>query len=488
MQFQRLLDHIEFIDRDTSKFCWRWFVIFARIIEIVPTLLHPRDFDALPKLLLRHQKTIHHALAMDAFITAVQILLDREAELKEASLLKDSNQKAWDNIMDNAKKHAVSDKMQEHNLKLIGVFLSHKIIHSHAYIEDLINEITVRCNINKTNHSISVLIAVLRNLSLDEISTGHSLRLNIIKWLSSKIKISDLRKVISNDRSFNSMLVYELYVLCIFLRRCDAPQKKYRSNYNECDKHYEAVNVICETLQYRVMSKLIVCDSIITRNFEESKEKLPEPRQAKVFIDEKMSIELENALGGDDTIDLQMHSSEQFTIVATSLANYANILNICVMHQSMTQDLIEKSNFKKRIGLKNQQLNNIVGQLSEHQSENDVNEMIDKFLMIWHDDYHASVGSIVFDLPTIENITAWLEKQIKPIRRANSLAMEPLRSANQLEFDEQLQLKCLTLATYFAFYEHDDDDQNSFEKVESYEFNYRRNEDIFLAFTIAKVR
>lgn len=497
MQFQRLVDYIEYMDRDTIKFCWRWFAIFTRTLQIAPALLERDELRAVQRLLVQYQKTIQHTLTMKPFIDGVRCILDRNVELaSNAETVETAETNAgpeyWHEIMETAKKHAVIDKLQEDNLRLISVFVAHKFIHSHAFVEDIIGEIVERCNIKKSNHSIGLLITIMRNVNMDLLTSARSIKVNVIKWLSSKVRTTDLKKVIGNDCSMQTSLIAELYVLCILSRSTEEPAKNVppnRFNSDQCD-HQRIIDDLKETLQYRVMSNLIVSDSleINDQKCDMADATLPDGNAVQAIIDEGINNELETSLGMDDSIESSSHSSDQFNDVAKSLAIYAHILNVCVRQRSMTVDHFEKSNLKKRVGIKSQQLNNIVGQMHGRSNEHDASEMIDQMLDIWHESYHPVVAQVIYDLPLLQHIIGWLTKQMVPIRRQNSRFMVPLHDASHLEFDERFQLKCLTLTTYFAAYETDDSDElDIFQAIEGYSLNYARNEDVFIAFEIAKI-
>lgn len=495
MKFQRIIDYVEYTDRDTIKYCWRWFAVLARALDMASNLLCLDEICAMQKLLANYQKTIQHASAMKPFIIAIRCVLERQAELETSGELKkclDANY--WHEIMENAKKQAVIDKMQEDNMNLIGVFITHKIFHSHGFIEALIGEITDR-NIKKSNTSIQLLINVIRNVNFDLLASARDMKMAIINWLSSKVKTTELRKVIGNDCSMELSLVADLYVLCILSRHCERPIQvnatlRLIDGHND-EEHMATINRLSKYFQYRIMSELIVGDTFDASHSminERSDMDLPDRNAIEAIIDEAINDELEKSLGLDDSAQSNTHSSDAFYDTATSLATYAHILNSCVLQRSMTRDRFEKSNFKKRIGIKIQQLNSVIGQLSG--DRDDVNEMVDKMLQIWHDTYHPVVRDVVFNLSAIESVVTWLEKQLRPIKRRNSPILAPLQDAGQLEFDEQVQLKCLTLMLYIASYATTTDPDNErdiFQTIEDYTFNMDRNEDVFIALEMAKV-
>lgn len=471
------------------------FAILSQLIVDFPHVLQAHDYQALLQLLTEYKPTIQHALHMRYFIRMAEVMLRKEPKLQQNSTSFCTEH--WHKIMELSFKQAETDKTQNENVDFMRVLIDNKVIVSHDFIKNIMVAIAKRQTIRKSNGSIKLLMSVLQNVNVDMIDDINALKIAIIHWLSAKAKLSELRKVIENNNSTDQCLISELYVLCALSRQGDSAYKTIdhgeMKSPDDADvrEHEHFINELVQCLQYRILSKLVVSDAInskVERNVA-GIEKLPEPNDLKASINEAIFNELMNAIFNTNDPDDIDDSIESFNNICSSLVTHVNILNSFVGYESLDVENFSKF-FTKRIAIRIGQLDGIIKKIGNayriDKNANDVNEIVNNLLNIWHVEYHPIMVKSLFIVKYSESILKWLKTQLIPLRRPPSILMAPLKNANQLEFEERIQLKCLTLLAHFSAYQ-EDSDCNVFDAIKSYKFNLKRNEDLFMDFQLVKV-
>lgn len=345
--------------------------------------------------------------------------------------------------------------MQLENLDLMRILIENKVIVSHDFIKEVIGEVTKMSHIKKSNQSISLLISILRNVNVDMIENVATLKMAVMKWLSAKAKLSELKKVIESSSTIDKQLISELYVLCVLSRQENTNKRSHQTEeasvQEDADvlEHKMFIADMVQNLQYRMLSKLIVSDNLQCTKTNESNliETLPESKNdVKAFINETIFTELENLLH-DDNANENINSTnetslENFLSVATSLVTYVNILNALVGYESIDSENFYKY-LTKRIFLKVGQLNAIVNNFSNSfnidRNPNDVNEVVEGLLSIWHDKYHTIIAENMFIVANNGSIIEWLTEQLRQNHREESLVLTPLQTIGQLSFKGKWQ-------------------------------------------------
>lgn len=464
-----------------------------------PHVLEAVDYQSLLKLLTDFKPTIQHSLHMKCFIRIAKVMLSKEIDLKKNStqIMASFCTEHWHKIMEMSFKQAETDKTQLENVILMRVLIDNKVIVSHDFVKSIITAIAKAQTIKKSNSSIELLISVLRNVNTDMIEGIKDLKIAVIQWLSSKVKLSELKKVIEDNNTLDKHLVAELYVRCVLSRQENISSKNFKTatemieNDFDVEEHDLLIADVVQNLQYRMLSKLVVSDTIETTDNRETNSihKLPERNAVKACVDELLNSELEKAT--HDSNCSNDNSYENFNNICTSLATNVNILNSRVGFESINgEDFLKE--LTKKVFFKISQLSSIVANFSQSfnvdQNANDVNEVVDNLLGIWHSNYHAIVAENLFIVPNSTSIIKWLEKQLRPSKRGGSISLSPIKSATQLEFEERIQLKCLTLLAHFSVYQGDDETSfQVFDAIGKYKFSYKRNEDIFIVLELIKV-
>lgn len=475
------------------------FAILSQLIVDFPHVLQVNDYQALLDLLLEYKSTIQHPLHMEYFIRMAAMMLRKEHELQQSS--NSFCVERWHKIMELSFKQAETDKTQLENVDLMRVLIDNKVIVSHNFVKNIIIAIAKTQTIRKSNSSIRLLMSVLQNVNVDMIDDISNLKKAIIHWLTAKIKLSELRKVIENNNTIEKRLVAELSVLCALSRQESTRDKmidqsivtEVHHDDSEINEHMSFIDELVQCLQYRMLSKLVV------NHTKHSKwqsavgiEKLPEPNEVKASLNESINAELEKAIGDANSADDIENSIESFNSICTSLATNVNILNSRVGYESIDGDNFLKFLTKRilfSIGKLNGIIKNVGSSYRIESNPNDVNGIVDNLLDIWHIKYHPIVTENIFVVKNSASIITWLKAQLIETRRPASILMAPLKGANQLEFEQRIQLKCLTLLAHFSAYQEQEQENslNVFEAIETYSFNYERNEDLYILLQLAKV-
>lgn len=444
---------------------------------------------------------------MKQFIRIVNVMLGKEQELKtNSTFIRESFcREHWHQIMELSFKQAATDKMQLENLDLMRILIENKLIVSHDFIKEVVTEVTKMSYIKKSNQSIALLISIFRDVNTDLIDNIATLKITVIKWLSAKVKLSELKKVIENNNRIDIQLTAELYVLCVLSRQEYTNKRHYQMETVFVDdvdalEHYTFIADMVNNLQYRMLSKLIVSNNLQSTEKNESHliEILPQKNNVKAFINQTIFLELEDAIQDENSNNTSNSTNEtsleNFHSVATSLLTHVNILNALVGYESIDSDNFLKY-LTKRVFLKIGRLNSIIENFSSSfsidRNPNDVNEVIEELLGIWHDKYHPIIAENMFIVANNISIIKWLTEQLRPSRREDSLILTTLQTIDQLGFEERIQLKCLTLLAQFSAYDNQNEEESEvhvFEAISDYTFKYKRNEDIFILFQLIKVR
>lgn len=501
MKLERLMVLVEY---EPQKFCWRWFAILSELLVSFPHLLGTDDYQPLLKQLSDYQSTIFDASDMKSFNKIVQTMLDAEAKLIAVPLTPIRSSfctENWHKIMEFAFKQAATDKCQNENLDLIGILVTHGgIIVSYDFIRTIITDITKMTSIRKSNDSIGLLINIFRSINVDLINGIHDIKMSVITWLSTRIAATELKKIITSVNGLNKKLIAELYVLCILSRHGQSNtfvqkfaiqknnnatiQNEYRSEVHEIEKN----------LQYRALTKLIVVDLKNTSDqYKPKHQNLPKRNEVKAIINETFNAKMEESLHSDDSAasssDNQM---ENFIFICKSLQMYVNVLNCLIEYEAMDAETLNTTNLKKRILIRIAQLNDIVtkfdNRMNFRQNPEDVNEIVSRLLNVWNDDNHLAVANIIYTQKN-DSIICWLLKQLTPSKCPASRVMVTLRHENEMEFQYRVQLKCLTLVAHFSAWDNIDSDNNNqvFDGIQKYNFELKRNEDMFMVFELVKV-
>lgn len=445
---------------------------------------------------------------MKHFIHIVDVMLSKEQVLKMGSTLIQESfcTEHWHQIMELSFKQAATDKIQLENLDLIRIMVENKVIVSHDFIKEMISEVTKMSHIKRSNHSINLLISVLRNVNIDVIENSSNLKIAIIKWLSCKVKLTELKKAIETNNLIDKQLISELYVLCVLSRQENTNNRNYLMKKSvvtdDADvlDHSTFIAEMVQNLQYRMLSKLIISDNLksTANDVINSIEVLPNKNNVKASINETIFVELENAIY-DENSDDNVSSTSETTLekchsILASLVTYVNILNALVGYESIDSESFYKF-LTKRIFVKVGQLNSIIKSASNSfkidKNANDVNEIVEGLLTVWHDKYHPIVSENMFIVANNVSIIDWLMQQLPPSIREDSLILEPIQTIDQLPFKDRIQFKCFTLLAQFSANDNGNEDESEtqvFVAISDYEFNYKRNEDLFILFKLIKVR
>lgn len=476
------------------------FAVLSQLLDEFPNVLKAEDYQPLLKLLADYRQTIKYSHQMKHFVRVVHAMQSKEQELKANStqIIQSFCIEHWYKIMQLSFKHAAADKMQPENLDLMRVLIENKVIVSLDFIKEVISEITNISNIRKTNSSISLLISIFRNVNTDMIGGINNLKIAIIKWLNSKAKLRELLKTLENSDVLDKQLVSELYVVCVLSRHdtTNNNHHKFEENENFQDgpevlEHEIFVKDLVKNLQYRMMSRLIVTDtlSMINQHKENFIESLPEKNNVKAYLNETIFAELDKEINDNSNI-LNENPLENFQSISLSLATNVNILNALVGYESIDCDTF-RSFLNKRIFFKMNQLNSIVQSFKESgvlDTPNDVNDVVENLLGIWHDNYQPIITENMFIAAHSKAIIDWLKAELKASKKCESIVLEPLKSVRELKWEERIQLKILTLLVHFCAYEDEDSETDVFETLQDYEFNYNRNTDLFMVMELIKVR
>lgn len=468
----------------------------SQLLVDFPHVLQAEDYQSLLKLLFDFKPTILHPLQMRCFNRIAEVMLSKELELKQSStqIMESFCTKHWHEIMELSFKQAETDKTQLENVELLRIMIDNKVFVSHDFIKNIIISVAKMQTIKKSNSSIRLLTSVLCNVNTDMIEGIHELKIAIIQWLSSKIKLTELKKVIENNNTIDKHLVSELYVLCVLARQDNTCKRNGASEVvqdgDAAVHEYERfIAELVQNLQYRMLSKLVVSNEMhaSVKNDFAAIERLPERKDVKTSQNEALFAELETAINDANTSDDS--STENFNNICASLMTNVNVLNSLVGYEAMDGDNFRKF-LTKRIFFKISQLVAIVDKFGDSfrvdRNPNDVNEVIDGLLSVWHDKYHPIIAQNIFIVQNSASIIKWLQKQLKPSQRDRSIVLLPLKMASQLSFEERIQLKCLTLLANFSEYTQDDS-LDVFEAITNYTFNYKRNEDLFIALELIEV-
>lgn len=478
---------------------WTYVVSFLRfailsqlIVDFPHVFPQGNDYQSVLHLLTEYKPTIQHPLHMKYFIRVAEVMLRKTADLSQSSIAEH-----WHKIMELSFKQAETDKTQLENVDLMRVLIDNKVIVSHDFIKSIIIAIAKTQTIRKSNGSIRLLISVLKNVDMiDMIDDINSLKIAIIHWLSAKIKLSELRKVIENNNTTDARLIAELYVLCTLSRQGATYEKFNRldaeMNQDDFEVHHHDsfIEELVQSLQYRMLSKLVVVNKTMDTKSQNviGVEKLPEPNAVKACVNETIFNELEKAIYDADSDKID-NSLESFNNIISLLATNVNILNSLVDYESIDGDNFLKFLTKRilvRIGQLNEIIKNVGHTYRIDNNPNDVNEILNSLLDVWHDQYHPIITENIFIVKNSAHLLEWLEAQLIPFRRPSSILMAPLKNASQLEFEERIQLKCLTLLAHFSAYQ-EDEGLNVFNAIMDFDFNYKRNEDLFSDFQLVKV-
>lgn len=492
MKLERIL---ELVEHESQKFCWRWFVIMSEMLSKFPHLLDVDDYQPLLNLLSEYQPNIQHSIQMKAFNQIVRTMLSVESKLKAAPSSPITDQfcvQHWNKIMEFAFKQAETDKNQAENLDLIGIFAEYHTIGSHEFIKTVITDITKLSNIRKSNNSIALLISIYRNINTEAIDGINDLKINTIAWLSSKVSATDLKRLLNNNNCLDKRLIAELYAICSLCRTGDGNEfvkKNFKNQKNDIQDEYRTMILDLEKgLHYRTLLNLIVVDLKKNPSEHSTDTKLPARNKLKANINEAINAKMEESLHSDDNFG---NSIEDFNIICSSLATYANILNFFIEYEAIDEDSLNASNLKKRIPIRMHQLNKIVEQFSSslnaEREPNDVNEIVEHLLSVWNNGFHSVVNEIIFSWDN-KAIIEWLKRQLNSSSRVPSLIMTPFKHANEMDFNYRIQLKCLTLLAHFSAWDNDSDGMDlTFYAIQDYDFDYERNEDLYMTLELAKV-
>lgn len=470
-----------------------------------PYVLEAEDYQDTLKLLSEFQPTIQHSLQIKCFIKITDAMLSKEHHLKTTStqILDSFCSERWHKIMEYSFKQAATDKTQLENLDLLCTLIKHGVIVSYEFIKKIISEIAEMSNIKKSNNSIKLLICILRNVNTDMIEDIKKAKIAIINWLRPQVKLIDLKNVIGISNTFDKHLISELYVLCVLSQQIgvvnanNEPHKKIADD--DRNEHDVIISETVQLLKYRTLSRLIVSDAMQAKGGEECIliEKLPARNEVKASVDETLFGELDKAMHdtADQTSEQDMNSLESLNGISTSLSTCVNVLNSLVGFKSIDADTFCKF-LTKRVFLKISQLNSIIeshgSSINVDRNPNDVNEIVENLLSVWNDKYHPIIAKNIFITKNSSSIIEWLKAQLRLCRREESAVLSPLKTPNELDFEERIQLKCLTLLMHFSAFEDedeiDDDVPAVFEAIQKFTFKYKRNQDLFILFRLIKVR
>lgn len=418
------------------------FNILSQLCVDYPYLLQAEDYQSLLKLLTDFKPTIQYASHMKYFIRLAQVMLSKEKELKKSSseIMESFCTEQWHKLMDISFKQAVIDKIQAENFDLMRVLIENHVIVSHEFIRTIVSDVTKMSSIKKSNHSIRLLISVLRNVNTDMIEDNEKLKIEVIRWLSSNLKLTELKRVIENTNTLDKQLVAQLYVLCALSRQTSTIDINSNSLlYDLADEpdaleHTLYISELIQNLQYLMLSKFIVRDSEFSKSQQpRAIHDLPARSELKMFLNEAIFKEIELAIHDVVTENV----IESFNNIASSLETSTNILNCLVDHEAIDADHFRKY-LQKSIFLKISQLNftvsNFPNSLNVDDNLNEANEVVELLLTIYHDKYHPIIVTNIFIPQNNASVINWLLKQVRPPRRDESLVMMPLKSAAQMEF------------------------------------------------------
>lgn len=481
------------------------FAILSELMAGYPHVLQADDYQPVLKLISDFKPSIQHSLPMKCFIRIAGVMLSKGKQLKINTnpVVASFCTTHWHKIMELSFKQAATDKTQLENLDLLRVMIENGVIVSFEFIKKMINEVTEMSHIKKSNSSIKLLISILRNVNTDMIDGIKNLKIAIIMWLRPQVKLMNMKNILANNNTFDRHLISELYVLCVLSRQSLALNKnslpQIEADQDENDEHDLVVADLVRHLQYRMMCRLIVSDALQVKETQPSIliEKLPQRNETKTSLDEALFTELEKTIHDDiDRLpgqsDRDENSIDNLGNISRSLATNVNILNSLIGHESIDADAFCKF-LTKRVFLKIGQLNTIVGNFDSsiniQRNPNDVNEVIENLLTVWHDNYHPIIAENIFIVKNSWSIIEWLKAQMNPSRQPASVVLSPLKSANELEFQECIQLKCLTLLAHFSAFEDENDDEfEVFTAIADYKFKYKRNQDLYILFQLIKVK
>lgn len=506
MTLERIMELVEY---EPQKFCWRWFAILSELLVSFPHLLGIDDYQPLLKLLADYQSTIRDASDMISFSKIITTMLDAEVKLiavPSSPIRSSFCTEYWHKIIEFAFKQAATDKIQNENLQLMGILVTHGVIVSYDFIKTIITDITKMTRIRKSNDSIGLLINIFRSINVDLINGIDDIKMSVITWLSTRIVATELKRVINSGVDMDDKLIAELYVLCILSRQGQSNTfvKKFDNQKNNAqtvnastmtpDEYRSEIREFEKNIQYGALSKLIVCD--LKNDLDQNKRKhirfLPDRSKVKAIINETFNAKMEESLLSNDSATGSEDNNhlENFLFVCKSLQMYVNVLNCLIEYEAMDTEALNTSNLKKRMLIRIAQLNDIFAKFDNRinfrQSPEDVNEIVDRLLEIWNDDNHLAVANIIYTQKN-DSIISWYLKQLIPSQSAASLVMTTLKHENEMEFQYRVQLKLLTLVAHFSAWDNIDSDNQVIKGIREYDFELTRNEDLFMVFELAKV-
>lgn len=482
----RKLDRLsELIER--GDYTWQWAKILSKLISDYPNLIQVDYYQTLMQTISDLQPKIKYSIQGKVFNDLVRIMMIEEIGLKAKSTdISDQ----WYKIMQMALKNcATSNETAEQNVQLLQIMIENGYIVSYAFIETIMKEIATN-TIKKSTSSVRLMIAIFQNVNMDLLTSGDDIKASVINWLSPKIAASELKRIIGNEEDIDIALVAELYVLCV-LSKTDESLKLSFEQSESMKMDENNFDAIIENLKrqfsYQLFDKLMAVDcSRKVDHLTASKiiSVLPEAKSVDVVLNENLYSDLERSLNPDDNLQPSANTIDDFTIIASSLSTYINILNQLLAYNAFDKTRYEKSFLYKRIAIKIVQLNTLMDRLMGC-DEKDKFDVVEKLNSIWKFGLHPLVEQLVFEQDCNSRMIEWLAQQMQPQLRSCTQPLNRITFAD-LPFARKMQFKCLVLLTKFSTLD-DGNGTKAFRVLDDLDIDTKCNENLFIMFELVRV-
>lgn len=487
-KLERFCDRIERGDH-----AWHWAKILSILLGDYPKLIRVEDYQPILRMLSDLQSKIKYSVQAKVFNDLVGTLVAEEARLKVNStgtILDSFCTEHWHKIMQMALKScATSNEIAVQNVELLRIMIENGYIVSHAFIETIAREILSN-TIKKSTTSVCLMIALFHNVNMDVLMSGDKIKASVINWLSPKVDASELKRIIGSEADIDIALVAELYVLCI-LSKTNKSNKLSFENVQRMHCDGSSFDVIIANMRrqfsYQLFDRIMAIDcsrDVDRATAQKWSSSLPEANTIDVVMNEKLYAELERSLNPDDNFQPSPNAMDDFTIIASSLNTYVNILNQFVVYNAFDHAKFEKSFLCKRIAIKITQLSSIMDRLAGC-DEKDQFDVVEKMNAIWKFGLHPLLEQLIFERDCNGRLIDWLARQLRTGSGSSQLPLKRLTFAD-LSSARKMQSKCLMLLARFSTYD-DENGQRALQALEDYEYDTKSSEDLFNMFEVVPV-
>lgn len=487
-KLQSLMNLIEI--GGVNKFCWRWFIVFADLLECYTNVLLADDYQPILQLLSDFQVIIQYPIQVKYFIKCCRALLEKEDELYRSTvgsriLNREFCDGIWNKITETTFRLSTANTSVSSEFhSLLALLIKHRKFASMGFIKNVLQTYSTN-SIKSSNLSVVTLIAIFETINVDSLENSKQLICDFLTWLHPSNRRICLKSALTNYDQISVANKARITVLCLLTsseKRIlqsekdeeSSIQTEYDQEIREIEKNIQlkSLNTIIEMIQPEVHHEEFI--QLPTNVTSVLNEELYDHFSGLVSFDHS---------GGDVAME-NLNKTENIIKLLQNTEFCLEILDNLIKYGALNEEKFKNIIFAKKLKLMLQSIELIFNDLTG-QSVTETIDILDSLHAVFAPKFHSFLSRFI-RIKESTNVIKWILSKSENVDLKSTKTFE-LIDLNELEGKERCKAKALTLIANIGEYDDQFLSPSSDLINMDIEFNFESNVDVNILIRILSI-